>query len=415
MDALRFIGFVLIVGLVIAGLDYYQQDKKTGETLSLNAYFDTVSARFDRGQKEREIKNVARERQEKWDAGAKSYLPEPPTDWVRHALTETDNAAVSKVLSTFDPTPLVSSISDPAELALLNTAGKEGVLRKLDETGAVYAKDDELVWLDITLKPQAARNTLAGLALSAQDAFLNGMQVQQGFAVIDGVAFMETVGNLLDGGDKPEFRAFTGRIGFDQEVVIRLHTNASDATIREVLGLVDYAGLNQLLPHPALVVGTGIEVPLAQQPDIADQMHNLYETMQAAQLKLGQEKLKNLDAVSVLANTLTSSGFNSEGVLDITNGEVFENQELSQMAYMRTQNLLLTSALNEKAPQLVSAGGIGGFLKGLIGKASQVAVSAEAAASRPAAPREVKVSKGGLGASSCASLGSSKRCSVGGN
>ncbi|MBO9447229.1 hypothetical protein [Ruegeria sp. R14_0] len=415
MDALRFIGFVLIVGLVIAGLDYYQQDKKTDETLSLSGYFDTVSARFAQGQEERKLKQAAQERQNQWDAGSKSYLPEPPAGWERYALTETENATVSKVLSSFGPTPLVSSISGPVELALLNKAGKEGLLRKLDDTGAVYAKDDELVWLDITLKPQAARNTLAGLALGAQDAFLNGTQVEKGYAVIDGVAFIETAGNLVDGDETPGFRAFTGRIGFDQEVVIRLHADASDATIREVLELVDYASLNQLLPHPALVVGAGIEVPLDRQPDIADEMHSLYETMQAAQLKLGQEKLKNLDTVSVLANTLASSGFHSEGVLDITDGEVFENQELSQLAYIRTQNLLLTSALREKESDALSAGGIGGFLKGLMGKAFQTAGSAEAPAPQAKAPSAVKVSKGGLGASSCASLGSSKRCTVGGN
>ncbi|WP_170560361.1 hypothetical protein [Ruegeria atlantica] len=415
MGALRFIGFALIVGLVVAGLDYFQQDKKSGGGLSVSGYIETISARFDQSQKEREIKQAARERQKLWDAGAKSYLPSPPDGWVQYALTDAETKAVSRVLSEFGPTPLVSSISGPAELLRLNTAGKDGVLRKLDETGTVYEKAGELVWLDITLKPQAARNTMAGLALSAQDAFLDGMKAEQGYAVIDGVAFIETTGNFLDDTKESNYRAFTGRIGFDQEVVIRLHADASDETIREFLGMVDYAGLNAMLPHPALVVGNGIEVPLLRQPEIAEEMHGLYETMQLAQLKMGQEKLKNLDVTAVLVNTLSSSGFSSEGVMDITNGEVFENQELSQLSYIRTQNLLLASALSEAGTEVASTGGIGGFLKGLMSKVSHTNVDVDESTPQAAPSREVKVRKGSSGKSTCATLGSSKRCSVGGN
>ncbi|CUH45569.1 hypothetical protein [Ruegeria atlantica] len=415
MGALRFIGFALIVGLVVAGLDYFQQDKRTDDTVSLSGYVETISARFDQSQKEREVKQAARERQKLWDAGAKAFLPSPPEGWAQYALIEPDAKAVSRVLSEFGPVPLISSISGPAELLQLNAAGKDGALRKLDETGTVYAKEGELIWLDITLKPQAARNTLAGLALSAQDAFLDGMKAEQGYAVIDGVAFIETTGNLLDDTKKTNHRTFTGRIGFDQEVVIRLHADASDATIREFLGLVDYAGLNALLPHPALVVGNGIEVPLIRQPEIADEMHDLYETMQIAQLRLGQEKLENLDAAALVANTLSSSGFNSEGVMDITNGEVFENQELSQLSYIRTQNLLLASALSEVETEVAGTGGIGGFIKGLMGKVAHANANADEPEPQVAPSAEVKVRKGGLGKSSCATLGSSKRCSVGGN
>ncbi|WP_170409861.1 hypothetical protein [Ruegeria atlantica] len=415
MDAIRFIGFALIVCLVVAGLDYYQQDKKSDGTLSFSGYVETISTRFDQSQKEREVKQAARERQKHWDAGAKPYLPKPPEGWAQYALTDAETKAVSRVLAEFGPTPLVSAISDPTELQKLNAVGREGALRKLDETGAVYEKEDELVWLDITLKPQAARNTMAGLALSAQSAFLDGMKAEQGYAVIDGVAFIETTGNLLDDTQKTDHRAFTGRIGFDQEVVIRLHADASDATIREFLGLVDYASLNAMLPHPALVVGQGIEVPLSRQPEIANEMHDLYETMQVAQLKMGQEKLKNLDAAAVVANTLSSSGFNSDGVMDITTGEVFENQELSQLSYIRTQNLLLESALSEEETEVAGIGGIGGFIKELMGKVSQVNSSVGEPQPQAAPSGEIKVRKGGLEKSSCAILGSSKRCSVGGN
>ncbi|WP_170763699.1 hypothetical protein [Ruegeria lacuscaerulensis] len=417
MDAIRFIGFALIVALVVAGLDYYQQDKKAEGSLSLNGYVETINDRFALYEKERDAQQAERERQKLWKAGAKQYLPEPPPGWKRHALTDTDNEAVSAVLAKFQPAPLISSIADPMELANLNRSGKEGVIRKLDETGMVYSKDQEIVWLDISLKPKSVRNTMAGLALGAQEAFMNGTMIQKGYAIVDGVAFLETTGNLLDGNDKPEYRAFTGRIGFDQEVVIRLNANASDATIREFLGLVDYEGLNALLPLPALIVGQGIDVPLEQQPKIADEMHDLYETMKVAQQKVTQEKLKNLDVASVMVNTLTSSGFNTEGVVDITNGEVFENQELSQLTYIRTQDLLLKSAMSETGPEDDGAGDTGGFFRNLMNKAFKAKADADVAGPKSATSTAtaVTVRKGGVGGASCAALGSSKRCLVGNN
>ena len=241
---------------------------------------------------------------------------------------------------------------------------------------------------------------------------MNGTKIQKGYAVIDGVAFLETTGDLLGNGETPEYRAFIGRIGFDQEVVIRLHTNASDAIIREFLGTVDYAGLNALLPIPATVVGQGIDVPLDLQPQIAEEMHELYEAMQKAQQKATQDKLENLDAASVIVNTMASSGFHSEGVVDITNDKVFENQELSQLTYVRTQDLLLQSALRKAEED--NTGGAGVFFNNLLSKARAADATADVT-EQAAAPIEVKVRKGGGDGSSCSAIGSSKRCSVGSN
>lgn len=408
MDALRFVGFALVAILAIVGLDYYQQDKKQEDTLSAEGYIDTVRARFSQRQQEKVAEEVERERQERWKTGAKSYIPDAPQGWSRYAIDDPTAEAVSAVLSQYGPTPLISSISNPLELARLANEGREGVVRKLNQTGYVFAKGDEILWFDISLKPKAARNTLAGLALGRQAAFTNAMKVSEGFAVIDGVAFVEETDDLLGQSNAADYRRIIGRIGFDEEVVLRLRGDASDDSIRQLLNTVDYAGLNALLTHPSPAVGTGTVIALDRQPETAGRMNDLYLDMQRAQDKISQDKIENLDMGAVMVNTLTSSGFNTEGMLDITGGEVFENQNLMQVGYGRAQELLLQTDQQEASLDTPSESE--GFIGSLLAKLPKFGTAS--ANEEEQAPTEVRVRKGS-GSSSCSSLGSSKRCSVG--
>ncbi len=435
MDGLRVLGFVMIIVLVIIGLDYYQQDKKHEGTLSANGYVDTIKHRFAKQQVERDAKAAEREREKLWKAGAKPYLPASTKRWSRFELTDTDNEAVATAISKYAMTPLVSSISNTAELISLTNSGKDGILRKLSKTGAVYGQGEEIAWFDISLKPESARNTLAGIALSRQQNFMDHAVIKKGFAVIDGVAFIEVTQDTTSPTGALAYRKITGRIGIDEEVVLRLHTNASDASIRELLGAVDYAALNALLTYPSPVVGQGISVTLARQPEVAEKMDRLYSKMKIVQEKTTNEKLKNLDFAAVMVNTMTASGFNSEGLMDITGGEVFENQDVLQIGYGRAQKLLLdadirraaleygaetdTALVNDAIELDVAAKDEAaeqdapGFFDRLKDKLPAFDASEpKPAAAKPATNNQpVRVHKGGVG-SGCAKVGSIKRCSV---
>ncbi|MES0824378.1 hypothetical protein [Ruegeria sp. SCP11] len=424
MNALRIFGLVLMVVLVITGLDYYQQDKKHEDTLSAGGYVDTIKARFANQQEVRDAKAAERDRKKRWKAGAKSFLPATGEGWARYELAANDNAAVKAVLAGYGPTPLISSIASPAELARLSSGGEDAMLRKLGETGMVYAKGEEIAWIDISLKPESVRNTLAGIALSRQQSFLAQVSFKEGFAVIDGVAFMEVNQDTLDPtGDFP-YRKIIGRIGIDEEVVIRMHTNADDSTIHELLEAVDYAALNALLTFPSPVVGQGNSIAFNQQPAVADKMNRLYSEMVAVQEKTTSDKLSNLDVTAVIVNMVTSAGLNSEGLMDITGGEVFENQDVLQIGYGRALQLLLDSAQRQAALQEAedvedtSQAESSGFFANLkdklpaFGGLSAIGVgSKDAGGGKSAKP--VRVYKGGLGAS-CAKIGSGKRCSASG-
>ncbi len=424
MGALRVIGLALAVVLAIVGLDYYQQDKKHEGTLSAEAYVDTIKYRFARQQDERDAKAAERDRKKRWKTGAKSFLPATGEGWSRYELTATDSEAVKAVLSGYGPAPLVSSIANPAELARLSGGGEDAMLRKLGETGMVYAKGEDIAWFDISLKPESARNTLAGIALSRQQNFMTQLSFKEGFAVIHGVAFMEITQDTLDPtGDFP-YRKIIGRIGIDEEVVIRMHTNAGDATIRELLNAVDYAALNALLTFPSPVVGQGNAIALDRQPLVAEKMNHLYSEMVAVQEKKTSDKLSNLDVTAVMVNTMTSAGFNSEGLMDITGGEVFENQDVLQIGYGRALQLLLDSDQRQatlegsEGAEETSKAKSSGFFSSLKDKLPAFgAIAAMGAGSKDTndskSSKPIRVHKGGLGAS-CAKIGSSKRCAVSG-
>ncbi|WP_254428522.1 MULTISPECIES: hypothetical protein [Ruegeria] len=417
MGILRIFGFMVVVISTIAGLDYYQQGKKHEGTLSVSVYVESIKQRFTQQQEEREAKAVERNRKKRWKAGAKSYLPAASAGWAQFELTQMDSAPVDTVLSNYAPIPLISSVSGTAELMRLVKGGKKGIARKLSETGLVYAKGDEVVWFDISLKPKSARNSLAGMALSRQQNFMSHTAIKQGFAVIDGVAFMEITQDLTNPTEAVDYRRIIGRIGIDEEVVIRMGTNADDATILELLEAVDYAALNTLLTYPSLVVGQGVSVQQDRQPEVAEKMDQLYKEMQLVQEKTTDEKLKNLDVTAMMVNSLTASDFNSDGIMDITGGEVFENQDILQIGYGRAQKLLLDSDQRQAALAEEDQAEGSGFFNRLKNKLPAFAAPKYKDTAVKSAPKKnsqpVRVHKGGLG-TSCAQVGSIKRCSASG-
>ncbi len=415
MGALRFIGFLLIAAIFIAGLDYYQQDKKHDGSLSFSGYLETINDRFGVFKAEQVAKQAERDRKKRWDAGAKPYLPSPPEGWARFDLADSESKAVQTVLSWFELSPLVSSISSQVELQRLTNEGRDSLIRKLAQSGYVYEKDGDIVWFDITLKPKKARNTLIGLALGRQADFMNAMEQSSGFAVIDGVAFAEVTGDISGRNEESDIRKIKGRIGFDEEIVLRLHSNTNDATIIQFLETVDLASLNDLLEFPSVATGQGIVIPVEEQPEKADKMLHLYDKMLVMQDKVTQQKIENMDMGAMMLNTLTATEFNAEGLADITGGKVFENQDNLQMAYGKALEMILLSDQRHVDSGPAKSGG--GFLKGLIQKLPGLGAlsgGSEVAAATKSMPSEVRVRKGNEG-SSCAMSGNTKRCSFGKN
>ncbi|MBO9448967.1 hypothetical protein J7426_01780 [Tropicibacter sp. R16_0] len=429
MSIANTIGFVVVCGAVAVGVDVYTQSKAAEGPFGASEYFQTLNDRYAGFLADRQIAKAESDRQDRWAAGGQGFMPAPPEGWASYSFAQYDEAPVIKALS-FNPAPVANTLST-TDLYTAERSGNAAKARILDRTGRVYSGTGpngvETLWLDITFKPKAQRNTMAGLAMGNMMAFTNGMEQTEGYAVFDGVGFVEVSRSMLNQTDEPlGYRNLVGRIGFDEEVVIRLRTDASDDTIRQFLGSLDYAALNAVLKHPVSAVGAGYVLAANQQAERAEQMNDLYRKASNMQTKISMEKIENMDMGALMVNTF-ASGFGQDGVVDITGGAVFENQDLLQIGYGNAVSSLFeadrrqadaaptSEASDTQHAAVAPSEDKPGFLSGLLDSLPSLGGTQVAGEQSAAQPVEVRVNKGGFSGSNCVMQGAVKRCKIGQN
>ncbi|WP_164658494.1 hypothetical protein [Tropicibacter sp. Alg240-R139] len=420
MSIANTVGFVAVCGAVAIGVDVFTQSKKAEGAFGASAYLHTLNDRYAALLDDRYAAKAESDRQDRWAAGGQGFMPTAPEAWTSYSFAQYEEAPVIKALS-FKPTPVANTLST-ADVYTAERSGNAAKARILDRTGRVYSgagpNGIETLWFDITFKPKAQRNTMAGLAMGNMMAFSKGMEQTEGYAVFDGVGFVEVSRSMLDPTDEPlEYRNLVGRIGFDEEVVIRLRTDASDETIRRFLGSLDYAALNAVLAHPVAAVGAGYVVGSDKQIVRAEQMDDLYRKASNMQTKISMEKIENMDMGALMVNTF-ASGFNTDGVVDITGGAVFENQDLLQIGYGNAVSSLFEldrrraeGAPSAKEPDTRQAAvepvkDKPGMLSGLMDSLQSTG------GTQVEKPVEVRVNKGGFSGSNCVMQGAVKRCKI---
>jgi hypothetical protein len=422
MSIANTIGFVVVCGAVAVGVDVYTQSKAADGPFGASEYFQTLNDRYAGFLADRQTAKAESDRQDRWAAGGQGFMPAPPEGWASYSFTQYDEAPVIKALS-FKPTPVANTLST-TDLYAAERSGNAAKARILDRSGRVYSNGAETLWLDITFKPKAQRNTVAGLAMGNMMAFSNGMEQTEGYAVFDGVGYVEVSRSMLNPTDEPlGYRNLAGRIGFDEEVVIRLRTDASDETIRRFLGSLDYAALNAVLKHPVPAVGAGYVLAADEQAQRAEQMNDLYRKASNMQTKISMEKIENMDMGALMVNTFVS-GFNQDGVVDITGGAVFENQDLLQIGYGQAVSTLfeadrrkadaapLSETSDTQHAAVAPTEDEPGFLSGLLDSLPSLGGTQVAADQAAGKPVEVRVNKGGFSGSNCVMQGAVKRCKI---
>ncbi|SLN27269.1 hypothetical protein TRL7639_01020 [Falsiruegeria litorea R37] len=426
MSIANTVGFVLVCGAVAVGVDVYTQSKKAEGAFGVSAYLETLNDRYAAVLADRTAAKVEADRQARWAAGGQGFMPAPPEGWTSYSFAQYEEAPVIRALS-FKPTPVANTLST-TDIYTAERRGNAAKARILDRTGRIYSgagpNGVETLWLDITFKPKAHRNTMAGLAMGNMMAFSKGMEQTEGYAVFDGVGFVEVSRSTLSSTDEPlGYRNLVGRIGFDEEVVIRLRTDASDATIQRFLSSLDYAALNAVLKHPVSAVGAGYVVAPAEQTARAEQIDDLYRKATTMQAKISMEKIENMDMGSLMVNTFVS-GFNRDGIVDITGGEVFDNPDLLQIGYGHAVSSLFQADRRqaEAAPQdddtdtrqaaVEHAEEKPGMLSGLMDSLTSMGGTGVAADQPVEQPVEVRVNKGGFSGSNCVMQGAVKRCKI---
>ncbi len=448
MDALRFVGFALIAIMVVIGLDYYQQDKKHDGRLSFTGYMGTVSERFDQVKAERHAEDVESERQERWRAGAKPYFPAAPEGWTRRAIVDGDFTIEARKGQK------QAEASEAARPLAIQVAVQDATVRakKLDRRSWVYEKDDQTIWLHVTLADAANTNTLAGNIAQSIAAMDSSGKDYEAFGVIGGVAYFKAMQSSYydvserargdwamikpaqaETGQTVSFETYSGTLGFGQEIRVLVLSDAPDGEVHAFLQKLDYDGLNALLSQPVPVAGNDTTVDAALQEELAAQMAELRSEFVKLRAELAQMRIQNLDGLSLIANTMAARYGLPNDALDLTANKIATPTDLINVGYRKGLSDLFEAQVKEASADAKPNGS--GFLAGVMAKFK----GAEPSASKPdtgglmgsfksffqktdtasAAPvgsekREVRVHKGGL-IKACAQFGSGKRCSVDGN
>ncbi|NVO54297.1 hypothetical protein HW561_00650 [Rhodobacteraceae bacterium B1Z28] len=311
MSVKHIAGFAAICGLVVAGLDYAQQSKAVEGGLSPQAYLVSVSSRI--GVVDEAV-----------FASPRSYLPVAPEGWSRRALSEGNRAPVWPETGNQDA-------------------------KKAAANGWQYVNGDETIWVE------AFRNELSkskGVMSGMAEISASKIAYQpdyQGFAVLGGVGFAEM--NVPSGQDRLAHRVFDGWVGFDDEIQIRVRADASDDSVRTLLGAIDYDGLNGLLKDPISTIGKGVQVQPELEAEIATEMLELRRVMVKLRADAAVEnKLKSDDAVQVFNSFM--EGIAPAAVLDATGGEAPDSDALIQTAYRNALVLILAEEGVEQKPQM---------------------------------------------------------------
>ena len=296
------LGFGVIAGAALIYSDYAQQSRDAdlafGE-LGISSYTDTFRTRYDDFLAGQETKAASAKLAERRALGANAYLPEAPEGWTRRRWSEGDNAMIS------DPKGPPSDIEKEVRSAIQN-AGLENVLgplstggddAKSDANGFVYERDGHMAFVEAELVHPGPQDSMTGMAIVMLEGALSQMEaIEQGYAVVQGVSF---TGSLPAFGKKSrKYRMFNGYIGFGEEVRIKIRASKGlpDSALRDLLGRIDYDGMNALLADPLPTIGRdATEVPMEQQVLVASMSHDL------RQIAIRERAERTRDAISEMS------------------------------------------------------------------------------------------------------------------
>ncbi len=441
MGVLRFIGFLLIAVIVVAGLDYFQQDKKTEGRLSFGGYVDTINQRFNLYQAELAAEEIERERQKRWKEGPRGHLPASADGWVRRAIADADYARDAR------EGVLQDNISEAARPLAKKLAVQEveQLAIKLDRTSAVYEDGVHTVWLQMRFRANAKSNTLAGNIAMSMEGLGTGARDYTPFGIIGGVAYFQFAQNrfsvitvddrsfwsmvtagITDLEADPGFDIYKATIGLGEEIRLQIYSDAPAPKLRGFLEQLDYDELNALLSQPVPGVGNGSKSDPEREGDVAAEMAALRKEFVKLRNELARLRLENIDELSLMANTLASQYGLPNDAFDLTANRIESSEDLVQVGYRKGLADILDgeiqkaetgggnvfgklfakfsgdSASEEAEPEATG----GGFLSGLMSAFGKSDSDKETV---------VRVNKGGSGTSSdCLTKGAFKHCTLGG-
>ena len=329
------VGFGCILAFVVLGVDYHQQTLKSelelGE-LTPGAYLNTITARFSDVQEAKQAQVAENERKSRVRAGARGYLPDAPEGWTRRELIAGDNSQImppERVVSeieqeALDASPMLKNMASASEKRAFETRNAQTW---------VYERGDEIIAVRARFAEAPKGNSITANAMMMVAGNMEAMSVQDGWGVIQGVAFGKYRSFQRD--EELPYETLTAVIGFGDEIKISVHTNASDTATRDILNQIDYDGLNALLPRPVDHVGsTAPIVPPEAQVAVAEQIMEIRSDLIRKRTNATEEWLKSASSPEdAMTLALRQAGLNVNGSMGEKDAELAQTmQELQDKA-----------------------------------------------------------------------------------
>lgn len=414
------LAFVAVAGVAAGAVDYVNQTRRAGLPLgqmSPGSYVATISGRFldSRAQVAAAAEHAALLAQP-----MTSHLPPAPEGWVRRDWHDGDQARLYAQPADAEPVQIAYTDADGRPVtATIDAAARA---RIPGTEFAVYERPGALV--AIRLHREAPLGGLMGFSQDAMkmiDANIKGMSDSTGFAVIQGVTFIQTRGVFGDDITGNPFRIFDARVG--PEVAMEVRAAGPDDEIKELLAAIDFDRLNQLNATPAGGIGSAAPAAIVDSPEAIAAAAEAQRQRDQLEGTLAEIRVMEASANLMLNAGKLSPEAHAEQLADLAArrdaviARAAAAEALAAGAASAAAGTPQTDAVADAVADTGAEGGYGAFLgltgklAGLFGGTAEPAVVAEAG---PAAPEiTVNRSSGGSLGGSCTTEGAFKRCTVG--
>lgn len=282
------IGFVFVAATAVAGMDYVVQSNRAGAELgelSISEYTSSFTDRFVAAKAEKE-------KAKRQSEPAKVHLPEAPEGWERREWVPEleegfDSIAENSPEGSDD---MIEALNNSPVARLMQAKGNAKAIKAAREQVWEYVRGDEVIRIAAKYSPRKKQQGLQSLAMEMVATNMGLMNSLEGYAVVQGVpvfrvvSFDELDPNADDIGRPLRLEAHLG-----EEISLNISANAQDESVRELLAMVDFDGLNAMLDAP--LAGVGRDAPVLtleeqlEQAELAANAHRQGELAKSRELE----------------------------------------------------------------------------------------------------------------------------------
>jgi len=292
--------FVVVLGLVGAGVDYDRTSRAAGLTLgqlSVQDYAQSIPARISAALEARDASRALAERQV---IEPRVHLAQAPEGWTREEWGPDIEAWINGL--TVEELEAWRREEARTKGPMGASKGPSATeINRLKKTAYIYRNGPQVVEVvAIWQRVPEAKRGLSANVMSMVSLTLS-QQSESGFTYVQRVPFVEQTGSAWGFDDLKEapFKRFAAGLGL--QVEIRVRARATDSSVREIISGIDFAGLNAMLDAPLADVGPHMpELAVDGQVAMAELAIKMERERQAA-LKAEYEDMMKGGASSLFA------------------------------------------------------------------------------------------------------------------